>query len=516
MAAKLQTYSSPASRPPFPGNFINFRRKRHLPSVAHMCPHPVAAYFASHAFRRDVKSEAEGEAENFNGSETFHALETSNGVPASNASDVRKPSIRTDSAFSLDGFTIQTETHVFDCGCDVCTKLRQATESTCSLENTTISPKEIIFVGHDGGFVVGKQQQKHHVDGCRCPNCNNFRRKRDTGESVCVTVSTDLLHDMVGEARCQQEVFTAATEIQRRAKIGAANKGKSAWNKGKRHSVQTIAKIKANTAKAMKNPEVKQRMREAAARTFHSETTKFKIRRTVRDKAHTKIQARNLAKAQSLGIRKGKVGVCSFAMHARRVSSVQSVCYGSWTKDSLDTRDRLLKQQLKEAKRVANEVGVQVNRRSKKGASLSQKAARGTRGVPKSSKHKAAISAALKAKWSDPTYVANQKRASRIRSSHRGFPGEKIKNIEDEVVIKTSDQRRAALVRELQETYTKALMAVKTFEEREASGLEVDEIMLKKALSAVAQTRKMLASVGSSRENIETEKSGRNNRDVTA
>ena len=144
-----------------------------------------------------MKSEAEGEAENFNGSETFYALETSNGVPASNASDVRKPSIRTDSAFSLDGFTIQTETHVFDCGCDVCTKLRQATESTCSLEKTTISPKEIIFVGHDGGFVVGKQQQKHHVDGCRCPNCNNFRRKRDTGESVCVTVSTDLLHDMV-------------------------------------------------------------------------------------------------------------------------------------------------------------------------------------------------------------------------------------------------------------------------------------------------------------------------------
>ena len=92
----------------------------------------------------------------------------------------------------------------------------------------------------------------------------------------------------------------------------------------------------------------------------------------------------------------------------------------------------------------------------------------------------------------------------------------KKKIIEDEVVIKTSDQRRAALVRELQETYTKALMAVKTFEEREASGLEVDEIMLKKALSAVAQTRKMLASVGSSRENIETEKSGRNNRDVTA
>ena len=97
---------------------------------------------------------------------------------------------------------------------------------------------------------------------------------------------------MVGEARCGQVVFTAATEMQRRAKIGAANKGKCAWNKGKRHSMETIATIKATTAKAMKNPTVKQSMKEAAARTFHSETTKFKIRHCS-DKAN-KMQARNV------------------------------------------------------------------------------------------------------------------------------------------------------------------------------------------------------------------------------
>jgi len=67
----------------------------------------------------------------------------------------------------------------------------------------------------------------------------------------------------------------------------------------------------------------------------------------------------------------------------------------------------------------------------------------------------------------------------------------------------------------LQETYTKALMAVKAFEERKAAGLEVDELMLKKALSAVAQTRKMLASVGLRKIHGKT-KASRNKQDVAA
>ena len=135
--------------------------------------------------------------------------------------------------------------------------------------------------------------------------------------------------------------------------------------------------------------------------------------------------------------------------------------------------------------------------------------------MPKSSQHKAAISAALKAKWSDPSYVASQKRATRVRTSNRAAPSEKHAQTTADNDVKMTDQRQAVLVRELQETYTKALMAVKTFEERKAAGLEVDELMLKKALSAVAQTRKMLASVGLRKTRGKT-KAGRNNQDVTA
>ena len=312
---------------------------------------------------------------------SFPANESSAGISTGSSEDGEQNAHPTSSCLT-EGFTIQTKTHVLGCDCDVCTKLRQITKSSCALEDQTVSPKKIIFVGYDGGFVVGKRQQKHHVVGCHCPNCNNYRRRCDTGESVCVKISMDLLHDMVGEARCGQVVFTAATEMQRRAKIGAANKGKCAWNKGKRHSMETIAKIKANTAKAMKNPKVKQRMKEAAARTFHSETTKFKIRRTVRDKANKKMQARNIVRARELGVRKGKVGVCSISMHARRVSSVQLVSYGAWTRDSLDHHDRVLKLRSKRNKQLAQDARKQARNTSEEGLPPPQKPARGTRACP--------------------------------------------------------------------------------------------------------------------------------------
>jgi hypothetical protein len=33
----------------------------------------------------------------------------------------------------------------------------------------------------DGGFVIGRRRQKHHVTGCRCPNCNHMRFKVSNG-----------------------------------------------------------------------------------------------------------------------------------------------------------------------------------------------------------------------------------------------------------------------------------------------------------------------------------------------
>jgi chemotaxis methyl-accepting protein methylase len=47
----------------------------------------------------------------------------------------------------------------------------------------------------------------------------------------------------------------------------------------------------------------------------------------------------------------------------------------------------------------------------------------------------------------------------------------------------------------MKEIYMKALLAVRTLQEQKAAGVDVDEAMLKKAISAVAQTRKVLQSV---------------------
>jgi hypothetical protein len=167
-----------------------------------------------------------------------------------------------------------------------------------------------------------------------------MRFRMDKGTAKVVTVDKNLLVSLVGEEECFQRVLDEQSELDRRAKIGAANRGKSAWNKGRHHSPETIAKIKENTAKAMRDPEVKRRMREAAAKTFHSATTKMKIRRTVRDTAHRKMEARNLARSAELGPRRGKVGIVSIGTYARRVSSVQRLSFGVWGKHAMDDRER--------------------------------------------------------------------------------------------------------------------------------------------------------------------------------
>ena len=78
----------------------------------------------------------------------------------------------------------------------------------------------------------------------------------------------------------------------------------------------------------MKNPEVRKRMSAAAARTYHSETTKMKIKRTVRDKMYVKMHKKLSAQSKDRGIRRGKVGVVSIGTFARRVSGVATASYG--------------------------------------------------------------------------------------------------------------------------------------------------------------------------------------------
>lgn len=437
---------------------------------------------------------------------------------------LRNSRLTDDSDSDSTGFFVRKERHESLCVCSVCTSLRELVSiaptpteklvGTVSLNNNKKQIKQKgganynfkktdpVLVAFDGGFVVGKQQQKHHVLGCHCPNCNNLRFRADNGISKIVSIEKELLFDLVGESDCFQQVLSAQTEIDRRLKIGAANKGKSAWNKGRHHSPETIAKIKANTAKAMKDPDVKRRMREAAAKTFHSVTTKMKIRRTVRDTAHKKMELRNRLRSEELGVRRGKVGTVSIGTYARRVSSVQQLFFGVWSKHAIDKRDLLRKEELKAFKKIEREERKRLSVEEKqKLRELKGVKARTTRGVPKTPEHKAAISAALKAKWNDPSYVSNQSRAMKARRSTAGkaraaSQKEKRDAIAARTPLSDAEKKRHKLVGEMKNMYTKASVAVKALEKRKSSGLEVDEVMLKKALSAVSETRKVLESLG--------------------
>jgi hypothetical protein len=129
-----------------------------------------------------------------------------------------------------------------------------------------------------------------------------------------------------------------------------------------------------------------------------------------------------------------------------------------------------------------------------------RKGTRSNRGVPKSAQHKAAISAALKAKWNDPKYIASQKRANSVRTKNKGKLMSKPVSTRSIAVSPlngdgTVSSKRNALLNEMKEIYMKALLAVRTLQEQKAAGVDVDEAMLKKAISAVAQTRKVLQSV---------------------
>ena len=158
---RWQSFSNLASRPAIPVRFSDLCRSRRASSVAHMCPRPLPVWFASFVSRKDARSQSLREARSMMiASESFPANESSAGISTGSSEDGEQHAHPTSSCLT-EGFTIQTKTHVLGCACDVCTKLRQITKSSCALEDQTVSPKKIIFVGYDGGFVVRKLQQKH-------------------------------------------------------------------------------------------------------------------------------------------------------------------------------------------------------------------------------------------------------------------------------------------------------------------------------------------------------------------
>ncbi|KAK9269661.1 hypothetical protein L1049_001439 [Liquidambar formosana] len=69
-------------------------------------------------------------------------------------------------------------------------------------------------------------------------------------------------------------------EIQRRRKIGLANKGRVPWNKGRKHSAETRERIRQRTIEALRDPKVRKRMSECPR--THSDQSKARIRSSLR------------------------------------------------------------------------------------------------------------------------------------------------------------------------------------------------------------------------------------------
>ncbi|CAA7410154.1 unnamed protein product [Spirodela intermedia] len=73
----------------------------------------------------------------------------------------------------------------------------------------------------------------------------------------------------------KKRVIKREVEIQRRQKIGLANKGKVPWNKGRQHSPETRERIRRRTIEALRDPKVRRKMAESPR--FHSNQSKAKI-----------------------------------------------------------------------------------------------------------------------------------------------------------------------------------------------------------------------------------------------
>lgn len=224
--------------------------------------------------------------------------------------------------------------------------------------------------------------------GCHCPNCHKAKKLNEAGATLEV-VPTEALLAPPPEAVPEGGEEQLHREQMRRKRISEANRGKTAWNKGLRHSEETKAKIRERTMQAMQSPELRKRLSEAAAAQRHTPETREKIKAAARVRAERR-----------------KYELClifAAALAWARVSRADRHLPGeSW----LGPRFLLPE------KRSALRSGAQASRAPetrKQGSLPSIFSSRG----PKSPEHRAKISASIRAKWRQPV---------RVRATNARFP----------------------------------------------------------------------------------------------
>lgn len=187
----------------------------------------------------------------------------------------------------------------------------------------------------------------------------------------------DTVHNNSELVTLEEEIHEK--ERKRRKKISQANRGKMPWNKGRKHSPETIARIKERTKLALQNPKIRQKL--SLVRRSESKKTKESIHATFRRGWEGRRQRLFLQEACLNDWKE------SIAEAARRGGDDEDEL--RW--DSYEVLKKIMQQ--KWLQDVAMKVAME-----KKLQQIS---------ACKSAEHKLKISEAIKAKWADPDYRQN-------------------------------------------------------------------------------------------------------------
>ena len=352
----------------------------------------------------------------------------------------------------------------------------------------------VVFKTPEGGFIMGQQKTLYHLEGCPCPTCNVFRcRAREGVDHNGVPVNVVVISQSefntlksIGEFKDMSQV-----EKLRRRKIGKANAGKVPWNKGGKHSKETIEKIRATTLKHMANPEYRERLKKSYSgnNARHSEHTRAKIKRASVDRARAKKIERLEEESSTVWGRKvGNNGAASSGLFCRRSSGVMTVRFGVNGAADMERLRQRHKDEEKERQQEQRALKKQIV------ANLveKRKALRKTKvkaPQKRSSEHRAKISQAIADKWRDPEYVAKMRRQRKTSTTKKkSSSSSKPKRIR-------IDPAKTNLLNEITGMYEKADSALRALRAREQAGVAVDPAMMEQAVNTQAQTRAMMEKV---------------------
>ena len=354
--------------------------------------------------------------------------------------------------------------------------------------------RAVVFKTPEGGFIMGQQKTLYHLEGCPCPTCNVFRcRAREGVDHNGVPVNVVVISQSefntlksIGEFKDMSQV-----EKLRRRKIGKANAGKVPWNKGGKHSKETIEKIRATTLKHMANPEYRERLKKSYSgnNARHSEHTRAKIKRASVDRARAKKIERLEEESSTVWGRKvGNNGAASSGLFCRRSSGVMTVRFGVNGAADMERLRQRHKDEEKERQQEQRALKKQIV------ANLveKRKALRKTKvkaPQKRSSEHRAKISQAIADKWRDPEYVAKMRRQRKTSTTKKkSSSSSKPKRIR-------IDPAKTKLLNEITGMYEKADSALRALRAREQAGVAVDPAMMEQAVNTQAQTRAMMEKV---------------------